>query len=1012
MVRFLIQRPVAVVTTIIALLLLGYAASRKIPVSPLPDLDLPEIYVRLTQKNVSAAEMENTTVAPLRTQLQQLSGLDDIHSETVDGYGDITLKFKYGTDINYVFLEVNQKVDLSMNFLPRNVERPEVVKSSVSEIPVFYITLSLKNGDQNNETAFADLGEFARQIIKRRLEQLPEIAMVDITGLHYPEIYLTPKQAEMRSLGLNESSLQKIIADNNIQFGDTRVRDGIFEYTLHYSSSDLNSVEDIRNIHFKIGRRLVRLRDIADIDIRNQQPKGLFNYNNAPAISLAVIKQSDARMNDLRRKTEDVLTYFRNSYPNIRIEKTIDETALLDFSITNLKQDLLLGISIAFVLLFIFFRNIRTPLLIGITVPVALLLSLLFFYLFHLSINIVSLSGMVLGVGLMIDNSIIVIDNITQKRAYTTMDDACVTGTNEIIRPLLSSLLTTVSVFFPLVFLSGIAGALFFDEAMAITIGLSVSFVIAITLLPTLYRVLHTSGKKAKSGLRPVKAEESKASLLYEHCINWVFQHPVMVIGILLLIVLSSAVAGLKIKREQLPRIRKPDLFVNIDWNGNINIYENERRLHRLIDSCAGFLQSSEALIGQQQYLLNQDKNLSTYQSRLYLNAYNNDFADSLKDRVRHFMSTQYPEALLTVQPPKTIFEKLFGEDEPDLLARVQPAPDFDNVIHDKMQALGARVRERFAEVNITELPFRKGKVLIPDLEKLALYDLNVSLLSNRMQTILNASELGDMHTGQQFIPITFNSPEQPLDKWIRETYVTNTKSIPIPLAAVVTLKDRSGFSMIEGGRQGAYFSITMNNVTNVPRVKDSLSKWIRNEAGWQVEFTGNYFSRKRLLKEMLLVLTVSVLLLYFILAAQFESFLQPVIILIELPISLSAAVLVLYLFNSSLNIMSMIGLITICGIMINDSILKIDTINQFKKRPGKSLLDAIHDAGKARLNSIVMTSMTTILSVAPFLFGSDIGSVLQKPLSLTILGGMIIGTLVSLFFIPLVYWWYYNKKS
>ncbi len=1009
MVRFLIKRPVAVIATFVSLLLLGYAASRKIPVSPLPDIDLPNIYVRLSKKNVSAGELENTAVAPLRVQLQQIAGLDDIHSQTMEGYGDIALRFKYGTDLNYAFMEVNQKVDLAMNSLPRDIERPDVVKSGVSEIPVFYITLSLKNNAENKATSFAELGEFARQIVKRRLEQLPEIAMVDITGLRYPEIFLTPRPADMRSLSLGEGDLQKIITENNIQFGNAEVRDGVFEYTLRFSSSELLSVEDIRNIRFKAAGRIFRLGDIADIGIRDKQPKGLFIYNDVPAISLAVIKQPEARMNDLRERTEETLTWFRDNYPDIRFEKTIDESALLDFSITNLKQDLMLGVGIAFILLLIFFRNIRTPLLIGITVPVALLLSLLFFYLFHLSINIISLSGMVLGVGLMIDNSIIVIDNITQKRKETaSIDDACVTGTGEIIRPLLSSLLTTVSVFFPLVFLSGIAGALFYDEAMAITIGLTVSFVIAITLLPTLYRLIYPAATK-------IKKEARGGGLVfhaYEFCIDWVFRHPIPTIGVIGLILVGSICAGLKIKREQLPEIRKPDMFVNIDWNQNIDIYENERRVRELTAVFAGELQSSEALIGEQQYLLNQEKGLSSYQCRVYLDAASIPLSDSLKRQVNDFIHAKYPEALVTIDPPRTIFEKLFGETEPDLLARVQPATAADNSNHQRIDSIISLVRARFPGTNVSGVPLRSSKILVPDAEKLVLYDLNFDLLAGRIRALLNASELGSLHSGQQFIPISFNNPTLSLDQLIHETYVTNTKGIAIPLYALVTVRDQANYGLIEGGRQGTYISIVLERVQNVPALRDSLAKWIRKEPGWQVNFSGSYFSRQQLVREMALVLTVAVLLLYFILAAQFESLLQPVIILVELPISLSAAVLVLYLFGASLNVMSMIGLITICGIMINDSILKIDTINQLRKTPGRPLLEAIHEAGKARLNSIIMTSMTTCLSVAPFLFGSDMGSVLQRPLSLTILGGMVIGTLVSLFFVPLIYWWYYDKKT
>ncbi len=1012
MVKFLIHKPVAVIMVFVALVLLGLIAASRIPISPLPDIDIPEITVHVSKPNTSAGELENTVIRSLRTQLLQVPDLDDIHSETRDTYSILRLRFKYGTDINYAFIEVNEKIDLSMNSFPRDMERPRVVKASATDIPVFYISLRLKNpGILANTSRYLELSDFADQVIRRRLEQLPEIAFVDITGLSYPEISIIPDAAAMAAMNLRDEDFKRIVESNNLLYGQVSATDGVLQYNIRFASANPSTVEDIRNISFKHHDRIFKLSDIADISMRQSDAKGTFIANNQPAINLAVIKQPDTKMDDLRSRVSVLLSDFERDYPEIQFEQTQDQTELLDYSISSLKQDLFIGSFLAFILMFFFLKNLRAPLLIGITIPVCLILSILFFNLIHLTINIISLSGLVLGVGLMIDNSIIVIDNITQHRERNTaLSEACVNGTTEIIRPLLSSVMTTCSVFLPLIFLSGISGALFYDQAMAIVIGLNVSLIVSITLLPTLYLLFHKGRVRSMEHDFFEKYGITFFERMYESGFHWVFRKKLASFLIVIILIISNIFLFINLKKEKLPIFKQTELVTTIDWNRNITIEENKNRVTQLVKSLGNDLLQSSGMIGEQQYLLNKEKELSSSEAQIYLKVNDSKSLESTWIKIGNYLEKNYPEASVKTAPPKNIFEKVFGDDEPALVVQLTQVGNEDLPPKDKTDLVTRQINQVFPGADITPVAMQHTLALSADPDKLLLYDLSMDAVYTRLRGALNANPISSLRNGQQQIPVVVSDRVNDLDQVLNNVTVNNNKGIPIPVSGFLKLGHEEAYKTIEGGKHGNFIPLAIE--TDKPQeVINYLNKQVKNKDDLDVAFTGSYFSNRELIKEMAVVLAVAVLLLYFILAAQFESLIQPLIVLFELPISMSGALIMLYLFNSSINLISLIGLVVMCGIIINDSILKIDTINQLRRNEGYSLLDAIHTGGKRRLKSIIMTAMTTILSVSPFLFGTDMGSMLQRPLSLALIGGMLVGTPVSLYFIPLVYWYYYRKR-
>ncbi len=462
--------------TFLGLVILGIVVFRSVPISLLPDIPIPKITVQINYPNTNARDLENTVVTPIRSQLMQVGRLKDIQSRTRDNFATIDLDFAYQTNTDLAFLEVNEKIDQIMGQLPRELPRPNVVKTNAADLPVYFLSVypSDEAGDFDLE-----LSTFSRSILQRRIEQLEEVAFVDRTGYAAPQLLIRPDPAAMQSLGLHEADIAAALQSSDVQLGNIILKDGQYQYHVEFPSG-LHTVEDAENIPLKVGIQLLHLKDIADIFLTELPARGLHMYNDREAILFTICRQADAQLFSMQTSFDTLLTQLSSDYPQLEFRVTNDQSQLLEVSIDNLKTSLMYGGGFAFLVMFLFYRQWRSPVLIGLAIPMALIMTILGFYLLDLSINIISLAGLVLGVGLMVDNSIIIIDNIRQyKLMGLSAKKAAVKGASEVIRPLVSSALTTCSVFLPLIFLSGMAGTLFFDQAVSIAIALGASLLVA-----------------------------------------------------------------------------------------------------------------------------------------------------------------------------------------------------------------------------------------------------------------------------------------------------------------------------------------------------------------------------------------------------------------------------------------------------------------------------------------------------------------------------------------------------
>jgi multidrug efflux pump subunit AcrB len=619
MINFFLSRPISVIMTFVAILLLGMVASGLLPVSMLPAIDVPEITVQVVRPGESVRQIEQGIVEPMRYQLLQVPNLETLTSECRDGKATIRLRFGFKTDVNYAFIDVNERIDAAMRMLPSDMQRPAIVKASAADLPVFYINISSKEG----EAKFQELCDLTRAVLVKRLEQLPQVAMVDVTGQVEPELHIEPNEPLLLSLGVTHEQISRVLEENNVTMGSLEVVDGQYRYNIRISNN-LNTVNDVRNIRLNVNGRLMALGELANINIRPQPRSGLFMANGQPALSLAVVKQSDARMDDIREKVNELIGRFKWEYPSLEVQLTRDQTELLDYSISNLKRDLLYGGILAFLVLFFFLKDARTPWLIGISVPTSLVVSFLFFYLFGVSINIVSLSGLILGVGMMIDNSIIVIDNIVQyMNRGESLTRACVKGTNEVIGPLVSSLLSTCAVFVPLVFLSGISGALFFDQAISVAIGLVASLIVSVALIPVLFHLwFGRANKKGSEGrlsgvLRRLDLFKLEAG--YEKAFHFTFTHRRTVMVLFVMLLVPAVYWAIALPKQRFPDFERSEAILHIDWNDKISLDENQRRVNALYAAFKNELDDFNGYIGGQQYLFHKDLDLSISEASVYI---------------------------------------------------------------------------------------------------------------------------------------------------------------------------------------------------------------------------------------------------------------------------------------------------------------------------------------------------------------------------------------------------------
>jgi multidrug efflux pump subunit AcrB len=992
--------------------------------------------------------------------------LTDIQSRARDESAVLYLDFPFGTDPDLAFIEVNEKIDQAMNQLPRELDRPRVLATDVSDIPVVQLSVTLK--DTSAGSNLLELSELARRVLRRRLEQQPEIAFADLSGQLEPRLAVRPDRAALRALGLNEAALSTLLQNANVELGGLLLNDGHYQYAVRFTGN-LRTAEDLRQLYLSIGNdRIVPLGDLATVTYEPIPARGAYFHNGKPGVVFTIRKRANARLFDLRDNLQILLADLEQEYPRLNFQLDNDQTSVLRASIDNLRGGLLYGAGFAILVLFAFFRQWRRPLLIGLAVPIALVIAILGFYLVGLSINVISLAGLILGLGLMIDNSIIVLDNIAgyavpsppQRRGasedaghplgdehqetYKADDDLksvdsriakrspssplprrgaggevtseaskavsplqpkanwrgaggedhkpgeahrIASATNEVIRPLLSSALTTIAVFLPLVLLSGVAGALFRDQAIAVSLALTASLLVAYFLLPMLSLLVDKPDEKKP--VAPTVVTGPTAAL----------RRPYYILPLLVLWIGGGYFLTTLLPVQGFPDLSRADFRLEIDWNEPLPLNIHRTRVRALNnDWRSTFGGSSAAFAGEDQFLLN-DENRAVNAAELQYFLPAAPAAGFANDWLANWRA-KYPDATLRFSPVGNLFDRIFLNDAPYLELRLRSTDGRETPAWETLQPL---LTDLESSGFLPAIPARDEAVsLRMNYEQLRISMVDPSRLRSRLLTLFNENEVTRLRANDRALPVLLASADALTTDRLLAATVTNRNGDEIPLRYLIVTDRTPEYQLLTADRTGEYLALPFPGEpaeTQVAQIREIVS----HHPDFTAQLTGRFLTDKGRVGELGGVLLVSLLLLYLILAAQFEGLRLPFVVLLVVPVSLVGSLFALWITGGSLNLLSLIGMVVTGGIVVNDAIIKVDMIERARKA-GLPLAEAIKEASRRRLRAIVMTSLTTVLALAPVLFTAGLGAELQQPLAVTVIGGLAIGTLGSLYVVPLLY--------
>ena len=996
MTRYLLQRPIAVFMVTLALAVFSVLALLQLPVSLLPALDVPALHISVRAPDYDAPAVDKNLLQPIRQRLLTLRGLEHLESTATSGSGSLSLRFAHGTRMDLVYVEVNERIDRLAGQWPAHLERPRVVRLSTADIPVARLQISSRPGSDP-----LALSELTEKVLRRRIEQLPGIATVQVTGTRHSEIAIVPDLDKMAAYRVSLTNLVNTVSQSNIEWGAVSVKDGQYRYHVklatHYDTPARLLQLPLRTAD---GRAL-RLADIVQIEESLQQPAGLHLFNRQPGPAIIVRKQSQARMLAVMQQLRSTVAVLQQEFPQVDITLMRDQSQLLMAGIDNLRTALLFGGLFAIAVLFLFMSNVRLALIMAVSLPLSLLLSFLVFYLSGISINIISLSGLALGLGMLIDNAIIVLDNISAKvQDGLPLTEACVQGVAEVTAPLISSVLTTLAVFVPLVYLHGMAGALFYDQAVAVAAILGVSLLVSFALLPLLYYLLfrrHNPGEKPNRLFALVLTA-------YDRLFALAWRHKA---ATLLLIVGSSALIfwfTRTLPRQLLPPVEHREMVVQITWNEPLSLEENRQRITSLLQRCQAAVVHTESEIGQADNP-EEARQSGRDHGAIYLKLQSASAYDSLRTALQRYLAATYPLATVVIEPAPNAFDQLFAVNEPPFKLKIRTS--------DSLLA-ASRIRQLTAA---SHLPLRSGIGFATEpsislhinYDRLSYYGIDSRQLHETLARLFGPSIITRIERFGSSQPVVLQPQPDVLQK-LAALYVHTTDGATYPLSYFVTPVYNEQFKFVTADDKGPYQALLLDSL---PNQDVSLLYKLRQHLaakGLLTDLTGAWFTTRQNLQQLAFVLAVAFLLLYFILAAQFESFVQPLIIVFTMPLGISGSLLLLYIGGYSLNIMSAIGIIIMLGIMINDAILKLDTLNRYVRQAGRSytqseLYKVIHQAGVIRLRPILMTTLTTVLALLPVLLAGGLGAQLQHGLVLAVSGGLLVGTFTALFFIPLAYY-------
>jgi HAE1 family hydrophobic/amphiphilic exporter-1 len=996
------------------LVLLGAIAFSRLPVDLMPDVQNPTITVRTGYPGVAPEEVENLVTRPMEAALTSAPGVYRINSTSSEGSSTVRVSFDWGVNLDEAANEIRTRVDRVRGSLPEEVEPPTIFKFDVSQFPILFLAVS---GDRDPR----EMRTFIEDEIQPRLERVPGVAAVDIRGGVRREIHINLSIDKLRSYNLSVNQITDILRRENQNRPVGPMDEGKYEVLLR-TEGEFDNVEQIRNVVVTSRDGIpIYMKDVAEVKDTHEEIRQMVRVDDRPGLRLAIRKQSGANTVAVAEKTKEEIERIHKAFPDVNIWPIIDTSTFIQRSIDNVRTSAISGAILAVMILLLFLRNFRSTLIVAVAIPVAVIGTFSLMYFYGFTLNTMSFGALALGVGMLVDNAIVVLENIFRHReGGLSHQEAAVLGSSEVASAIVSSTLTTVAVFVPLVFLTGMTGIMFMQLSYVVSFSLACSLLVALTLIPVLCaKYLRVRPPDARSHPFMSRFIETSGRMLdslderYQRAIQWSLAHrKSVVIGAVLLFAGSMALVPL-IGFEMMPETDEGEVRVDLEMPSGTKVEATDevtRRVEEILRREVPETEHTLTEVGGGGWMSS-----NTHQSEIRL---------KLVDKSKRERSSQeIADALrskINIQPGLMARARAGGG---SFMTRIMAGGGsdrvsveirgYDMVVASDLAKTVKDVIESVPGVTDARVSRREGmpemKIWV-DRVKAASLGINASEVAETLEAVIGGRRASQFRQqGDEFdILVRLNEQERANIEQINHVPVVTPSGQSVPIGSLVRMQRREGPVSIERQDQERIITVaagyTGRDLGSIMQDIDERLSGMVLPSQFSFNYGGEYEEQQKSFNELMFCLILAIILVYMVMAAQFESLRDPLIILFSIPLAAIGIALMLFLTNTTFNIQAFIGTIMLAGIVVNNAIVLIDYTNLLRRRDKLALRHAVELAGRRRLRPILMTTLTTVLGLVPMALGFGEGAEVQAPMARVVIGGLITSTLITLLFIPTIY--------
>jgi HAE1 family hydrophobic/amphiphilic exporter-1 len=1013
--RFSVKRPIFTTMVTLIVVILGAVSLSRLQIDMLPNIELPTLSIRTDYEGASPEVMERLVTQIIEEIVATVPGVEEITSSSSEGRSRVRVSFVWGTEIDTAAIDVQGKLEDEINELPDDIVRPRIRKFDIASFPVVLLGIS-SNLDP------VELTELIEVQIRYRFARITGVAQVDVWGGFNREVRIELDPDRIKAAGLPLDRVLEAIRDANLDLPAGKIEQGRYEVMLRAPAEFIN-LDQIRDtVIVRRDGAAITLGQIAEVKDTYEKLTRIVRVNGGRGLRVAIRKQANANTVEVSKRILAEIEAVNQTFPQINIVPVINQGNFIERSIANVVRSVLYGGGLAIVVLLFFLRNMRSTLVISLSIPISIVATFALIFFGGFTLNLMTLGGLALGVGMMVDSSIVVLENIFRRRSENgeAPEEASVEGAREVGPAIIASTITTLVIFLPLIFVRGVSGILFKELAYVIIFSLICSLTVALTLVPMLASRLLTSSqlrlKEPASRTNRWAAAANTAFTGLENAyldlLRWVLGHRLVTVFAAAAVLGASLLLLPLIGSEFLPPSDEGEIRINgkMEIGTRLELVDRQTRImEQIVEPAVPEAVASVVSVGASGWRAGAGSEGEIRMSLLPVAQRQRSNVEIARDLRRRLVNS-VPGMEIRVRAPQGqfILERILGGDEGltieirgyelatlDALAR--------SVAKSIVDVAGITDVQTSLESGIPQQEIRVNR------DKLADLGLSVRDVTQLLQTAVAGSKAGEYRAGGNSYRILVqlkDAEKRSLDEILNLT-LTTASGEKVALRNVVTSEASRGPILIDRKDQQRRVTVRANvagrDLGSVALDAQALLDQIPRPVGYDLMVAGNFEEQQKAFRELVISLVLALVLVYMVLACQYESLRDPLVVMFSVPLAAVGVLVTLFITKTTLNVQSYIGCIMLGGIVVNNAILLVDQAGRLA-RGGMPTRDAISEAGRRRLRPILMTTLTTILGLLPLALGIGEGSDAQAPLARAVVGGLTGSTLITLVLIPVVY--------